>query len=77
MCYHCNMQKYTTIRKTGGSIVSAIPPEIVNVFGLIPGDSIHWEIDGGKITIEFYKAVRNDTPALREGEAVVAGDAAE
>ena len=57
------MQTYTTIRRNGGSTITAIPPEFVNVFGLIRGDSIHWEIEAGKVTIEFYKAIRNGTPA--------------
>jgi antitoxin component of MazEF toxin-antitoxin module len=70
------MQATTKIRRSGGSTVTAVPPEFINVLGLEIGDTMFWNVGRGKVTIEFYKAVSLETPAQEMPQGETAADAA-
>jgi hypothetical protein len=56
------------LRRIGGSLCVAVPPEIVRAFDLRPGDFIHFNF-GDEITMEFYTVTTSVTPAERVLEA--------
>ena len=65
------MQKHTKIRRCGGSLGCTIPNDFVNIFGLVIGDSMHWEIADGRVTVEFFKVARERQQTTTELQASV------
>jgi antitoxin ChpS len=46
------------LRKVGGSVMLAVPPAILEQFGLGPGATVGMEVEGGRVIIEPTKKIR-------------------
>lgn len=59
---------YTTnLRKVGGSIMLAVPPELLNILRLQAGAKVHLTIDNGRLVIEPSARPRYTLAELLEG----------
>lgn len=42
----------TNLRKVGGSVMLAVPPAILELLGLSPGETVGIVVDGGRLIVE-------------------------
>ena len=58
------MSKYNSYaRRVGGSIVTAISPEVIRALGISPGDQIEWERHGDIAILKFFRRRTTVVPA--------------
>ena len=58
----------TFLRKIGGSLTLAVPPNIVRAYDLARGDFIRWNFDGNEVRVQLFKLSENIAPAERVQE---------
>jgi antitoxin ChpS len=64
----------TTLRKLGGSVMLAVPPELLNLLRLRPGVQVGLAIEGGRLVVESRQRPRyNLDELLAQSKPVGAG----
>lgn len=65
------MESITKLRKVGGSIVATVPKRIIELEGLIPGQTVKIKVE--KIKKSGFGALRGVGPFTKEDERCMEG----